>query len=567
MAIMIPEKPKHFEKASLEDVMFDSLKSLPDDYYVFHSFKIGTVTDDTFYESETDFIIFNKNKGILCLEAKAGQIRYENGSWLYSSGITMSGDGPFEQASMNKWKLKKYIEKRKLAEVLKRCKLMHGVWFPSISADKLKTMTLPSDCDKRLILTSESLSAPQKDIEEIFKIELPNKQKNELSDADAKMLIKNVLCPNFNIFPSASFDKDIKELVFNRLLKEQSAVLNFLTEQKIAVINGAAGTGKTVIAVEKARRHAEAGDSVLLLCYNKRLKLYLESNYFHKNIAFNTIYGFACDYCGTSTADFDLLKDKLLDSYLSGNFPFKHIVIDEGQDFGQENIEETGVLSVLKDIISDIPDGTFYVFYDKLQLIQSENIPEYIADADCKLTLYRNCRNTENIAITSLKPISDRVPLVRDDCIKGVPAKLHFCENQNSIVRCVDDIIESLESSGYKDVIILTAKTQETSVLNSMVKNEVYKGKVQFSTCRKFKGLEAEAVILIDIDKELFDNENVFRYYVGTSRARLKLDIVTTLSSDACTEILKNKFKSEEKIKKPQKELARALNAQVVFHE
>jgi hypothetical protein len=133
MAIMIPEKPKHFEKASLEDVMFDSLKSLPDDYYVFHSFKIGTVTDDTFYESETDFIIFNKNKGILCLEAKAGQIRYENGSWLYSSGITMSGDGPFEQASMNKWKLKKYIEKRKLTEVLKRCKLMHGVWFPSIT--------------------------------------------------------------------------------------------------------------------------------------------------------------------------------------------------------------------------------------------------------------------------------------------------------------------------------------------------------------------------------------------------------------------------------------------------
>ena len=67
--------------------------------------------------------------------------------------------------------------------------------------------------------------------------------------------------------------------------------------------------------------------------------------------------------------------------------------------------------------------------------------------------------------------------------------------------------------------------------------------------------------------KELFDNENVLRYYVGTSRARLKLDIVTILSSDDCTEILKNKFKSEEKIKKPQKELARALNAQVMFHE
>lgn len=566
MAIMIPIKPKHFEKASLEDVMFDALKSLPDEYYVFHSFKIGTVYDNTFYESETDFLIFNKNLGILCLEAKAGQIRYENGSWLYASGKEMSGDGPFSQASSNKWKLKNLIEKRKLELVLKKCKLMHGVWFPSISNEKLRQMTLPADCDKRLILTSEAISEPKEYIEKIFGIELPNRIKTDLNDTDTKLLIKNVLCPSFNIFPSASFDKDIKELVFNRLLKEQTAILNFLSEQKTAVINGAAGTGKTVIAVEKARRHAENGEKVLFLCYNRNLNNHLRNTYFHQNISFNSIYEFACNYCGTSIADFNLLKDKLEDAYISGNFPYRHIIIDEGQDFGLEDIEEAEVLSVLKDIISEIPGGTFYIFYDKLQLIQAKIVPEYISDSDCKLTLYRNCRNTENIAITSLKPVSERVPILHEDCIKGVPAKLHFCEN-NSIEKCVDNIIESLKIKAYKDIIILTVKSEENSTLGNFVKNGIYKNKIRFSTCRKFKGLEAEAVILIDVDNEVFEEENIMRYYVGTSRARLNLDIVSVLSIDDCTNILKSVFKISGEPKKPQKELARALNAQVFITE
>ena len=63
-------------------------------------------------------------------------------------------------------------------------------------------------------------------------------------------------------------------------------------------------------------------------------------------------------------------------------------------------VEETGIIEIMKSIITDIkPDhASFYIFYDKLQLVQSQTIPQYISDADCKLTLYRNCRNTENIA-------------------------------------------------------------------------------------------------------------------------------------------------------------------------
>ena len=54
MAIMIPEKPRDFDPASQEGLIFDALALLPEDYYVFHSFRITDTRDGTFRESETD---------------------------------------------------------------------------------------------------------------------------------------------------------------------------------------------------------------------------------------------------------------------------------------------------------------------------------------------------------------------------------------------------------------------------------------------------------------------------------------------------------------------------------
>lgn len=73
MAIMIPEKPIDIPIGSHEDEMFIALSNLPDEYYVFHSFVIINNVNGVQYESETDFIVFNPQKGIICIEAKAGQ--------------------------------------------------------------------------------------------------------------------------------------------------------------------------------------------------------------------------------------------------------------------------------------------------------------------------------------------------------------------------------------------------------------------------------------------------------------------------------------------------------------
>lgn len=565
MAIMIPEKPRNFDPASQEGLIFDALASLSEDYYVFHSFRITDTREGIFHESETDFVILNRTKGVICLEAKAGQVRYENGCWLYGSGIPMHNGGPFNQASANKYKLMRYISDSNMAFVLEKCKFFHAVWFPSVSNDRLRSMTLPSEGDKTLVLTKEALSDPEEFIDRVYALELPSRVQTNLSEFECKRLVREIFCPQFNVFPSASFEADLKKIVFHRLLDEQAGILDFLDEQLTAAVNGAAGTGKTMIAVEKARRHAAFGEKVLFLCFNTQLKDYLENNYAREFVSYYTIAGFACKICNTARPDYKELKSKLEDYYISGSFPYKHVIIDEGQDFGSEAIEETDIIQLIHDIIVDTDQGgTFYVFYDRLQLIQAREMPKFISDLDCRLTLYRNCRNTENIAVTSLRPITERKPRVFDGAVKGAPAKLHFCDSVQSEHERIDVIIDELAADGYRDIVILTCKTEATSVLSNSVKGGRYRNKYLFTTCRKFKGLEADVVVLVDVDKTTFEQDNVLLFYVGTSRARIKLEITAVLSDDDCKDILLSALNYQGKVRRAKRDLAGAFAIYII---
>ena len=100
-----------------------------------------------------------------------------------------------------------------------------------------------------------------------------------MTDADLNLLVNNVICPKFHLIKMPSVERGLVEMQFNMLLKEQYNILDFLDEHPTAVINGAAGTGKTMVAVEKARRHSVQGDSVLFLCFNRMLRDHLNQQY------------------------------------------------------------------------------------------------------------------------------------------------------------------------------------------------------------------------------------------------------------------------------------------------
>ena len=564
MAHMMPSKPRECSKNSLEDIMFEALSNLPDEYYVFHSFKIVTIREDLLQESETDFVIFNPGKGILCLEAKAGHVYCRDEEWYYGSGIRMSHEGPFRQAASNKWKLLQYISDKNMDDIKQSCKFVHGVWFPSVSEEELKQITFPSDGDRAITMTSEALSDPKKYIDKLFSVEVKRNFQTDLSGYQVKRILNSILCPSFNLIPSVKNEYELKRTVFNRMLNEQSRLLDYLEEQPVAVINGVAGSGKTLIALEKARRCAEKGETVLFLCYNRFLRDYLKANYKYDNVSFYTIDALACKLCETSIPNTKKLAEKLEELFFEGCFPYKNVVIDEGQDFGKSEIEETNIISLLESIVLDETiNGTFYIFYDKLQLVQAEKIPEYIQDADCRLSLYKNCRNTENIAITSMRPIPNvKKPKLLDGALKGDSPKIYISEDAETLKKNIDDILLQCQANKIDDVVILTCKTEENSLLSAYINDGKYKvqrKEYSFTTCRKFKGLEADVVILVDVNKKVFLSDAINLYYVGTSRARFGLNIMAEMETEECREVLE--YYGKTATKRPEKALAAFLNA------
>ena len=61
MAKMIPSEIGYYALKSGENEMFASLSKLPDDYYVFHSYRVVSMIGNDVNENEADFVIFNPN--------------------------------------------------------------------------------------------------------------------------------------------------------------------------------------------------------------------------------------------------------------------------------------------------------------------------------------------------------------------------------------------------------------------------------------------------------------------------------------------------------------------------
>ena len=64
-----------------------------------------------------------------------------------------------------------------------------------------------------------------------------------------------------------------------RFTSEQLKALDSMRENPRVVFNGPAGTGKTLLAIEAARRSISDGCRTLFLCYNKHISEWVKSQF------------------------------------------------------------------------------------------------------------------------------------------------------------------------------------------------------------------------------------------------------------------------------------------------
>lgn len=531
MAKFYPTIINSFHSSEGECLVYEALSKLNNEYVVFHSYRWLGEINQRRSEGEADFVVLHPQKGILSIEVKAGSIAYYNGNWIQTNRHTKESKiiDPVGQAAESQYRIQNYLRRHFNGQIPV---VGRAVWFPSVSIhDKI---TLPLEVNRDIIFDVGSLDNPAKDLDKAFsywKLNL-GVRGTELCIHDFKNVIK-LLMPSFKIVESVASTAFESKRSYIQMTRQQASILNFLQEQPTAVIHGPAGTGKTMLAIEKANMLASKGEKVLYLCFNEFLVSYLKEHYKDTGIIFHNIRSLAEELmphveCSISEI-IPRFTEYFQNEYDDCLWSYNNVVIDEGQDIPESILAHISILT-------DMLNGHYYVFYDKNQYIMMHKSTRWLDTyGDCRLVLYKNCRNTAEIARTIGTTVENIKKDVYINDLSGIIPKGSFYKTPKELIAVVSDFVTQMLQDKLKveDVVILTID----SVKKSMLQNNMHigsipisttpkKGHILFTSVRKFKGLEAKAILLIDIYVDKLDDELHKRLiYVGCSRANTYLQM------------------------------------------
>ena len=242
MAIFIPTMPESFNGSSGEEKAFMSLRLLSDKYIIFHSLSWIGIGERT--QGEADFVIVHPDKGIMVIEVKAGEIEFKNGQWIQTNYITKEPKRifPFNQAQRSQFEI---LDRINFSTRVKRAPLIcHAVWFPSVLLNS--SSCLPPEAPKTIVLDQQSLVEVRKAIDSVYDFWKNKTKINVVMDSYTLNSVIELLAPYFHAVPGLKGIIQDTEQIYIKLTNQQAALLDYLKEQKTAVIHGLAGTGKTV---------------------------------------------------------------------------------------------------------------------------------------------------------------------------------------------------------------------------------------------------------------------------------------------------------------------------------
>jgi nucleoside-triphosphatase THEP1 len=545
MADMFPRELLPDEvKSNGERKTFDALRDrVADPWQAYHSVS-WVARDQTSgaIDGEIDFVVCHPERGVVCLEVKGGTVESRSGSWYgVRDGERTRIKDPFTQALDHRYALERYIAAAD-AGVANRWLIGQAIVLPDVTVHQL---SLAPDAPRELIIDRTDLRDLEAALERVVAFHRGIREQRQAPGFDGAATLRELLVPSVSLRVPMAEDLLEEEEALIHLTAEQGLLLARMGRTPRLAVTGCAGSGKTMLAVEHARRLAREGTKVLFVCFNRGLAEHLRARESRSGVTVQTFHGLCSQLARKAKVKLPQyeqgkappeyferdLPDALVDAVAILGPQFDALVVDEAQDL-QENWYEA-----LLCVLDDERKANVWLFVDDNQRIYASGFTPPDGFLEFELTV--NCRNTQAIHREVMKLYSGR--MVPD--VKGPPGReveLHHSDDQAATVGGLIERLCGVEEIPPQDVVVLSAHGWENSEVRRSLpgsyratqkRGELGKN-VYFSSIRAFKGLEAPVVILCeleDLDPETRDQQ----LYVGISRARNHCVIVAPPAASA----------------------------------
>ena len=494
---------------------------------------------------EIDFLYVTE-RGFICIEVKGGQNIYRSNMEWFS--VNKRGEhnqihNPFLQAKDCQYALKDYFTST-YGKFSPQSKYLVGyaVIFP-----ECKFTGDGNDLVTEVMYDGRyNLSYFPNFLENVFDYweQLEITRHGYTPERLTQMQLKqanDLLRGDFHVVPSMHLELQHVEQQMIKLTEEQYDVLDVVDDNSRAIVQGAAGTGKTLLALELARKHAARGENTLYLCYNSNMADYARMSLIEcPNLDVYTFHSLIMKFLdGNSlyTLAPGILGRRFLDAHCVIDKKYTSIIIDEGQD-----LLNADVLDALNEMIKGgFEKGFWAVFMDPNQNIFNPNDDydqtlEYIQELyrPTMLSLKTNCRNTQPIA--SRTAALTITPPAKNLKLSGPKVITRTYTDKRDFLSTFTRELQSLLVSGISstDIVVLSRYKKSNSCLSDVKRLcnlevvesntiKAFKDRcLNYYTAQSFKGLESKIVFYIDVDGFNSIQDRMINY-VAMSRARLQL--------------------------------------------
>lgn len=534
-----------------ERKLFSFLRESPvsENWIVLHSLHIARHVSKT--KGEADFLVLIPNIGIVVIEVKSHQeIRVKQGSWYFGREM-VPHESPFKQGETAMYSIRKHLVE--MNPVFSRIPFLNVCWFTEIDFPKVSQMEYQdwqvlniADLDDAAGSLLTSMAGGIKHL--ASKLGISNANGSALN-IDVMLEAVQLLRPDFDFAMSEKMFRSERRKELLKFANDQFIALDIALDNDAAIIKGAAGTGKSVLAIELARRFQSQQFKVALFCFNRLLCDELASQLRDTDVFVSTIHSYALKLARTnnphlSENNLDALRQINLDNLENPeNEKFDLIIIDEAQDL----LNQTFRAILEKSVKNGLAYGVWYAFgdldaqkiYDQTDSIQF--VRNEIRDVPV-FTLTRNCRNIIQIghfAESLLKSKPKWNSFMRDE--SHPDPQLVTINPDEDMTPILDNVIDQCKAMGfsYDDIVFLSPVEitdpknifSESKYSAKFVVGSKKLGAIAFSSISKFKGLESPCVVLLDLEQLSNWNNKYDLLYVALTRATDRLVILANKSA------------------------------------